>query len=500
MRRSLFASMGLLSGISLFALLVTVSSLAAQNDPVTLRFGHFFVGAGWDPADQNNRAALVYYDPIYDSLLTMNADGDILPRLATDWAFTDDTTLVLTLRDDVVFSDGTPFTAEAAAANLERARTAGSAFVQQELAAVETITAPDPTTLQITLSQPDEFLLRRLTGYAGMMVSPAAFETASTQPVGSGPWQLNTDESIAGSFFVYERFPNHWANDDIAIDRIEVRVLSAIDGLNGLLANDLDIVKVPAGVTNLLAGADVQVLSVESTFYVLALWDRDGTMLPALADQAVRCAFQQAIDRAAYTTVTGAQALKPMDTIPPPGWYGYTDEALVRDYDPQAAAAILSDVDWTGLQAPTSPSYRSRHEAVFGYLQSIDVPVETVMYSTGDILPTIFGAEYPMSFITVEPGHFVTFVQDYVLADGGLNPFGAADAEIEALAAEAQGLSLADAEPIWQEISRLLSERCYFVPLSVGSIAVVANPDVIGLEGRFRSNGFVNLRSLSLAN
>ncbi|MET0458826.1 MAG: ABC transporter substrate-binding protein [Ilumatobacteraceae bacterium] len=42
------------------------------------------------------------------------------PDLATEWEFTDDLTFEVTLRDDVTFSDGTPFDADAVVANLER--------------------------------------------------------------------------------------------------------------------------------------------------------------------------------------------------------------------------------------------------------------------------------------------------------------------------------------------------------------------------------------------
>ena len=48
---------------------------------------------------------------IFDALLAYDKDGNIEPRLAKDYRFKDDTTLLFTLRDDVLWSDGVKFTA-----------------------------------------------------------------------------------------------------------------------------------------------------------------------------------------------------------------------------------------------------------------------------------------------------------------------------------------------------------------------------------------------------
>src|SRR5215468_11694283 len=64
----------------------------------------------------------IYYN-MYDSLLGIDAKLNFVPELATSWKFTDDKTLVLTLRKDVKFQDGTPFDAVAVKYNLDRYRT-----------------------------------------------------------------------------------------------------------------------------------------------------------------------------------------------------------------------------------------------------------------------------------------------------------------------------------------------------------------------------------------
>lgn len=60
----------------------------------------------------------------YDTLTHIDADGTVVPWLATSWDYSDATTLVMELRTDVVFTDGTSFDAAAVKANIEYAKSA----------------------------------------------------------------------------------------------------------------------------------------------------------------------------------------------------------------------------------------------------------------------------------------------------------------------------------------------------------------------------------------
>ncbi len=49
---------------------------------------------------------------IFNALITYDKDGNIIPELAQSYRFIDDTTLIFTLRKDIRWSDGTPFSAK----------------------------------------------------------------------------------------------------------------------------------------------------------------------------------------------------------------------------------------------------------------------------------------------------------------------------------------------------------------------------------------------------
>ena len=67
---------------------------------------------------------------IYDPLVDLDDDGNLAPSLATEWSGSDDLqTWTLTLRDDVTFSDGTPFDADAVVKQFERLKDPATACV-----------------------------------------------------------------------------------------------------------------------------------------------------------------------------------------------------------------------------------------------------------------------------------------------------------------------------------------------------------------------------------
>ncbi len=132
--------------------------------------------------------ALITYDP---------ATAETEPLLAESLTAADDpTTWTLTLRDDLTFSDGTLFDAEAVKTNWERAKDPANRSQAIALAnSIADLTVVDAQTLQITLSAPnahfDNAVARQTLNY---IASPAAISagTLATDPIGAGPFVLTS--------------------------------------------------------------------------------------------------------------------------------------------------------------------------------------------------------------------------------------------------------------------------------------------------------------------
>ncbi|NTV39865.1 MAG: peptide ABC transporter substrate-binding protein, partial [Demequinaceae bacterium] len=259
------------------------TSLSAQN-------------AGWGSQS-------LYTQAVYDSLLRAEPDGSISPYLATEWSWNADRTeLTMTLRSDVVFTDGVKFTADVAAQNIVRFRD-GTSPNASWLARVADAVAVDDTTLKITLTDPDPALEFYLTMNAGMQESPAAFDSADVEavPVGSGAYVLNMGETVVGTSYVYDANPNYWNLDDQHYAKLVLNLypdssalINAIQGHQvngGLIADTTTIPQAES--------ADFSMVTYELDYQGLLLMDRDGTMSKPLSDVKVRQAINMAFDRPA---------------------------------------------------------------------------------------------------------------------------------------------------------------------------------------------------------
>ena len=79
----------------------------AVDPDATLTIGARVDNNSFDPADLEIGNRVQYWQPVYDTLLRLDADGVPQPNLATEWTYNDDNSVLsLQLRDDVTFTDG----------------------------------------------------------------------------------------------------------------------------------------------------------------------------------------------------------------------------------------------------------------------------------------------------------------------------------------------------------------------------------------------------------
>ncbi|NTW42821.1 MAG: peptide ABC transporter substrate-binding protein, partial [Cellulomonadaceae bacterium] len=195
----------------------------------TLTLGTTVAPGSWNLLEAQAGAAYQQYlQPVYDSLVHLNIQGDPTASLATEWTWDDtNTVLTLTLRTDVTFTDGAVLDAAAVKANLESTKS-GAGEVAGALAGVTAIDVIDPQTVQITLAAPDPSFLPRLGMAPGMIASPASLTdgSAATAPVGSGPYVLATEGTTEGSVYTFTRNPDYWDTATYPYDTVVLKVLT----------------------------------------------------------------------------------------------------------------------------------------------------------------------------------------------------------------------------------------------------------------------------------
>lgn len=98
---------------------------------------------------------------VYETLLTTDDNGKLVPGLATAWKLSDDgKTVTFTLRDGVTWQDGDPFTSADVKASLERILDEKTAAVgRSNIAAIDSIDTPDDGTVVLHLSATNASIL-----------------------------------------------------------------------------------------------------------------------------------------------------------------------------------------------------------------------------------------------------------------------------------------------------------------------------------------------------
>ncbi|HYI34948.1 MAG TPA: ABC transporter substrate-binding protein [Glaciibacter sp.] len=151
-----------------------------------------------DPHVGGNYPQALVSTQYLESLVSRDKDGTIIPWLAESWTLSDDgLSWDFTLKDDVTFTDGTPFDAEAVRANVAHIQDpeTGSSTGYLALQKVATTEAIEPGVVRFTLSQPDSALLESLSQPWVAIQSPTALERSQDEncasPVGTGPFVVD---------------------------------------------------------------------------------------------------------------------------------------------------------------------------------------------------------------------------------------------------------------------------------------------------------------------
>ena len=206
---------------------------------------------------------------IYDSLVTVDPKGKIIPSLAEKWdTSSDGKQVTFTLRKDVKYQDGSVFDAESVKWNLDRYRTTQGSARTGELAPVDSVDVVDPATVRVNLKTPFAPFLSLLVDRAGMMVSRKVVESAGEDftrkafKAGTGPFVLT--EAVKDDHITLEKNPDWWGKDQSGnklplLDKIIIKPITNTDvRLTNVRTGD-------AQIANNIGGKDVPTVKSDST-------------------------------------------------------------------------------------------------------------------------------------------------------------------------------------------------------------------------------------------
>jgi peptide/nickel transport system substrate-binding protein len=373
---------------------------SGETDPdATLRFAFASGITRFDPHRATSSYDNTWLFPVYDRLIHMDPEGRAVPGLATDWSYGPaGAWLDLELREGVRFHDGEPFDAEAAAANLDRARTVRGSSVGSELDTIERMEILDPHHLRLHLSRPDAALPLILSDRAGMMISPAAFDDPmlDRRGVGAGPWR-HVDYRT-GNRSVYERFENYWDPDAAGVKRLELRLIpDETTRLNAVRSGQIDGATLASLQIEQARLAGLKVISQVGLEFLHIQVNRTRS---EFGDRRVRQALNHAIRRRAIVDALGLGHGEP-SAQPFPEAYPAFDPETGRhyyDYDPERARELLRQAGLEDgfefeLIVPNISSYLPLFEALQHQLDAVGIRARPRMLDGAQISERFYGAQ-----------------------------------------------------------------------------------------------------------
>ncbi len=397
------------------ALFVTVALLSAcTGQPSTNTqppARTLVVGATLEPPTMNPSASPAASIPqvllynVYETLVKMDAAGDLKPWLAQSWDISSNR-LVYTfqLNPAAHFASGKPVTAQAVVTSFNRIKTEPtiqSPLVEQ-MAVVKSTEAVDDHTVKVTLNHPSNLWLYDISSTAGIIYDPDGLATLDTTPAGSGPFVLRSWNK--GQSVVLAANPSYWGTPP-RLDTVTFRYLDDNAMNAAMLSGDIDVV------SNLQSPDALDQFSDPSRFSVIEGTTTGEVVLalnnarPAFKDVRVRRAISMAIDKKALldTVWNGKGTLIGSMAVPTDPWY--EDLTSINAYNVAGAKKLLGEAKVSNLslklRVPTRAYATKSAQFVESALRQVGIKVTVEELDFATWLNDVHnGGNYDMSIVS----------------------------------------------------------------------------------------------------
>lgn len=326
----------------------------------------------------------------------------------------DDLEYEVTLREDTVFSDGSPLTSADVVNAFER--NGESDLYGAFLSFITAVSAPDERTVRFKLNAPMGSVLQERLALVRVFPATLTDEELASKPVGSGPWCYETINAADGgriSFTANHRYTGPWP---ATCERMEWSVLlDDTRRTDELIDKDVMVMEAaPVVRAEELADAGVTVEWVPGFNLPFLMFNCEK---PPFDDVRVRQALLYAIDVDSLIGTYMAGHARAATSLLPDYFRHYHRAATVYSYDPEKARKLLAEagVDELALTLRANDNWVSTlAPAIAEDWKAVGVTAEVVLLDTTALFADL--STEP------EPGTLLPF--DVVLSPGDPSCFG----------------------------------------------------------------------------
>ncbi|MCC7359268.1 MAG: hypothetical protein IT317_07320 [Anaerolineales bacterium] len=326
----------------------TLLDATPKGDQKVLRVAHNELPVNLNPFFETTGADTEVMRELYDTLARVGLDGLPTPGAAESWEVVDPTTINMTIRQGMIFNDGTPVTAADVKYSYDIQKEEGSSIYKPFLASIDSIDLVDDYHLVFHLTTPNAAIFMAtfsqiyiIPEHIWSQVSgPKADYDNNTAPVGSGPYNLEEwrpNEEIRMSANKSYQFP-------VNPDGYSVILYSNLDAVfQALVDQEADINYDPLTPVQVEIARGIPYLTVtESQSHQIRIVGFN-VRFPPFDDPKFRDAIGYTVDfDTIVNVILGGAGIEGSGVISPVNTYWHDPNQLFRRYDPAKARELLA--------------------------------------------------------------------------------------------------------------------------------------------------------------
>jgi peptide/nickel transport system substrate-binding protein len=518
MKRREFVAASMAASVALAA-----PRLAAAQTRTTLKFVPQADLALLDPVFTSGLVTRNHGFLVYDQLYGLDESFSPQPQMVAGHVIDDDgKTWTMTLRDGLMFHDGTPVLARDAVASMDRWMKV-DAFGQNVRAVTDEMTAISDKQIRFRLKKPFPLLssaLAKPSSFCPVLperLAKTAPNVQITDMTGSGPFRFIPGERVAGSQAVYEKFagyaprsggtPSFAAGPKIAyLDRVEWHTLpDASTAAAALQAGEVDWWEQPTPDLIPLLRRNANILVEAKEKGGLMGMIRFNHLVPPFDNPAIRRAFLAGVDQTDYmTAVMGEDRSLWNDKCGflLPGSPFASDAGMEAMTGPRSFDKVKRDLEAAGYKGervvfvvPTDlPALNAMSQLAADMFKRVGINLDYQNSDWGTVLPRLANKEgldkngwsvwcnYIPGVIAITPA-----TQSYVRGLGRAGPFGWPEsAKIEALRTEfLDATSVDDQKRICADLQRQAFIDVPYIPTGAWMQPFAFRRNVTGILNGF---------------